>query len=192
MDSASMVVAEFSQFINEATFVHGLALGGARTIAGQMSALPVTPSNPNPLVSIGSGNPNIPGTTIVAQLRRTEVIEKARLGGSVEYILGQQWIVFVYAAWEGEYRVRLAEVHKCNVNDLQYPIIGDIRLLRHDVAHHRGIASADHSGKCVVMKPWIAVGSPIHVTHDVILNILRNVPFAEMEVGPSMLKASNP
>ena len=185
LESSIQIVQDFISFVNEATFVHGLSLGGARTVAAQMAAMPLEPLNPDPMVSVGHGNPNDPGTVIVAQLRKSEVVKKSQLGGPVDLILGQQWIVYVFGAWEGEFRPRLSVVHGCEERELQYPILGDLRHLRNDVLHHRGIASLEHSGKCVILKESFPVGSPILMTHEILVNILGNIPFTQLQTGPT-------
>lgn len=103
----------------------------------------------------------------------------------IERALGHQFVVFVYAGWEHEYRARLARAHGCNGGDLQIPILGDLRRLRHDVLHHHGIATSKNSGKCEVVGHWVKVGEPIVIGPDEVGEFSRVFPWPELEAHPA-------
>ena len=105
--------------------------------------------------------------------------------GPIERRLNQQWIVYVYSGWEHEYRPRLERVHGCEKGGLKLAAFGDLRLLRNDIVHYHGIASADNSGKCEVLRHWVAIGEPILVTQEHFGEFWATFPWAELEAGPS-------
>jgi len=41
--------------------------------------------------------------------------------------------------------------------------MGDLRHLRHDVAHSKGIATIEQSGKCILLTNWYIIGNAIEV-----------------------------
>jgi hypothetical protein len=51
----------------------------------------------------------------------------------------------------------------CSHGQVACDAIGDLRHLRNDVTHNRGIATKDESGKCVLLKDWFAIGGYIEV-----------------------------
>jgi hypothetical protein len=106
-------------------------------------------------------------------------IQMAR-GRPVETMLGQQWIVFVFSAWEEDYRRRLAGSLGCLPDDLRFPLLGDLRLLRNDVVHHHGIASARNAARCEVLH-WFTEGDQIRLDLDHLVEF--NEPFPWTELG---------
>jgi hypothetical protein len=41
--------------------------------------------------------------------------------------------------------------------------MGDLRHLRHDVTHSKGIATKGESGKCILLTDWFTIGNYIEV-----------------------------
>ena len=122
-----------------------------------------TPENPDPKIFIGVGDPNRPESRQYASWRLSEALEQIAMNGPVETQFGQQWLVSMFAAWEHEYRRRLAKAHGVADEMVFVPLFGDLRLLRHDILHCRGIATAENSGRCEVLQPWFVIGQPIHI-----------------------------
>jgi hypothetical protein len=101
-------------------------------------------------------------------------------GGPVETMLGQQWIVFAFSAWEEGYRRRLADALDCPLDDLRVPLLGDLRLLRNDVVHHRGIASARNAGRCKVLR-WFAEVDEIRLDIHRLAEFKEQFPWTELD-----------
>lgn len=85
-----------------------------------------------------------------------------RDGGAARETLAHQWVVSLYTAWEHHFRVDLATVHACQPGDVKHPVLGDLRRLRNDVVHHRGVVSAGNAGGCEVLR-WFAPGDRIRL-----------------------------
>ena len=80
--------------------------------------------------------------------------------------------------WEEHYRKRISEAMGLS-ELLKLPPFGDLRLFRHDIVHHRGIATAEHSGKCEVFTGWFRPGETMHVDTNKVAEFMRAVKVTE-------------
>lgn len=68
----------------------------------------------------------------------------------------------VYQRWEEVLRPQAVTLlGLSDKDDVKIPILGDLGLLRNDVVHHRGVASAGNTSRCEVLTHWFAVGDRI-------------------------------
>ena len=181
-ETAASVVNEFATFLNDASAIEAFAALGLTQIEPMFSRLPTDPTNPDPDVFIGVGDPNAPDAEVHAQWKLSRALAEVAKDGPVSVRLGHQWIVWVFTEWEHEYRPRLARAHGRDKDDEKYPLLGDVRRLRHDVVHHRGTASSDHSAKCEVIK-WFSAGDVIALRAEHYAEFHRLMPWAEMVAG---------
>jgi hypothetical protein len=181
-ETIAAILSELKRDLNDLTAAHTLASAGLIRIREFFTQLPTLPQNPDPLIMIGTGDPNTPEARQYAQWRRSEAIEQTQLKGSAETRLGQQWIVFLYALWEHEYRPRLAVAHNRDPNDERYPLIGDLRLIRNDVIHHRGVATSTNTGRCKVLQ-WFQPGETIILRGQHFEEFIRIFPWSDLASG---------
>lgn len=113
----------------------------------------------------------------------SEALTQVERNGNVETRLGHLWIISLYALWTDEYRPRLAKAHQRSPTDEKYDIFGDLRHLRNDVVHHRGIASADNTGRCVLLGHWFQPGSLIRLEGHHFDEFFRLIPWSDMVIG---------
>ena len=59
--------------------------------------------------------------------------------------LGNLCLVAIYSLWEETYRIQIARLLGISKDDIRYPVMGDIRLLRHAVVHNQSIVDSDKS-----------------------------------------------
>ena len=104
-----------------------------------VASSPPNPENPDPTIFVGIGDPNLETTRTHQQWTASQLPEK---GLFTKRWIGQQWIVGVFAGWEDEHRPRLARAFGCSESSLTHDAFGDLRLMRNDVVHHRGEATA--------------------------------------------------
>jgi hypothetical protein len=75
-------------------------------------------------------------------------------------------IVFMFAYWEDEVRPKLAAIRGVAKNNIQFDALGDLRVFRNAIVHHKGImTSADHAS----LKTLASLSEPngkISLTHD--------------------------
>lgn len=179
-ESVEDVLSDLRAFINDSIAAYSTALSGVRIQDRQLASFPAPPpENPDPAYYIGSGDPNDPWNKILAVWRMSEAKVQIAKGGPVETMLGQQWIVFLFSGWEDEYRPRLARALGCSPRDLLFPVLGDIRRLRNDVVHHRGVASAEWAARCEVLH-WFTEGEQIRVDTHHLVEFNERFPWAEL------------
>jgi hypothetical protein len=111
-ESVSDVVNDLRSFLNDALATAAYARLGIMRERAFLEQLPVLPENPDPVIHLGMTDPN---ETFAPYSRWKLSTARLRLGdgGPVERRLGQQWIVYTYAAWEHEFRPRLGTAHGC-------------------------------------------------------------------------------
>ena len=182
VDAARDVLREFDRFLNDAIAAFSFARLGLRSVAETTARLPAMPQNPDPMHYIGVGDVTSPEAFWA--WRRSELLWQVAQDGPAETHLGHQWIVFVYDGWQEVHRPRLAAAHGCGKGDLRYPVLGDLRHLRNDVVHHNGTATAQNTGKCVVLGHWFATGDVIRLTDEHFVEFRALVPWDRMEAGP--------
>jgi hypothetical protein len=91
--------------------------------------------------------------------------------------IGWQWIVSFYAAWDEFHRPRLAKALGCEPKAIKVPLLGDLRCLRNDIVHNRGVASPEWAGKCEFLAHWVRIGEPIAVHGEQINEFVRCFPW---------------
>jgi len=129
-------------------------------------------NNPDPTIHLGAGDPNDPATQAHAGMTISRVLELTRKGGEAELLLGRQWLVSIYQDWDEDVRPRLAQAHGVTLREVVVPALGDLRLIRHDIIHHHGLARDGHGGKCQVLK-WFESDEEIDIRSEHFLD-LRN------------------
>lgn len=128
----------------------------------QFAAL--TGQGPDEVIHLTTGDmPTERPSDAFAVWTRRRIDAEAQPGGSVPRQLGHQWVSYVYAMWEHGFRPRLARARSVALDEVRDPLLGDLRLLRHDVLHCRGVATAENTGRCQRLR-WFAAGEDIVIT----------------------------
>jgi hypothetical protein len=104
-------------------------------------------------------------------------------GGLNQRFLGNLIVVSVYSFWEDHYRARIAKQIGLEKEALLIPVLGDVRLIRNDVVHHRGIAT-ERIERCQVLN-WFTAGDPIELDAD-------QIDFMMVSIRSSIQSAINP
>jgi hypothetical protein len=156
---------DFLGFLAEASGTHAFSLAALQLQRRQLQSLPVTnPENPDPMIGWGEGNPNIPGQIKSRPgWRRSRYLKNTEHDGVCSRYLGWAWITLVFDRWEDDFRHRFAKEMSCSHGHVMCDAMGDLRHLRHDVTHSKGIATRNESGKCVLLRDWFAIGGYIEV-----------------------------
>jgi hypothetical protein len=181
-EAVEQVLREFEEFLNDAIAAFSFARLGLRSVAETTARLPAMPQNPDPTHYIGLGDPTSPESFWAWP--RSELLWQVAQDGPAETHLGQQWIAYVYDGWQEVFRPRLAACHGCGKGDLRYPVLGDLRHLRNDVVHARGVATAANTGRCVVLGHWFAVGEVIRLRDEHFVEFRALLPWDRMAVAP--------
>lgn len=184
-ESPTVVVDELGQFLNATLVANGLAQTGLALLPDFFDERPKNPENPDPMFHIGDGDPNDPATVFFAHLRVSESLELVKPNGAVWTRLSQQWLVNLFTAWEHNFRPRLAVAHGVDAGDEQYPYWGDVRHLRHDILHHHGRATGEHSGRCAFFENRFVPGEEIRLVGAHLNELATRFPRDEMVAGPT-------
>lgn len=169
-ESASAVVREISDFLDLSIAAVELARLGLGRVHADVRGLPVVAESPDPTVYFGPGDPNDPASSPTTQVQRSVLLEDTTRGGRMYVQIGQQWVVATYSRWEDHFRPRLASHLGIKSTELQLPIFGDLRRLRHDVVHNLGFASGKNSAKRQVLPP-LSPGQVIRVGHEAFVTV---------------------
>ncbi len=79
-------------------------------------------------------------------------------------LLGNLCVVALFSWWEDHYRQHFADYLGKAKNEIEIPILGDIRLLRNGIVHSRGRAT-EEINRCEVVK-WFKPGERILITFE--------------------------
>jgi hypothetical protein len=94
-------------------------------------------------------------------------------GGRNHTFAANMCIISIYQYWEDHYRSAIAEALGKNKNDLKAPIMGDIRLLRNSIIHHKAIALKELEKAEIVN--WFKENDQIKFDRNQIVLIIRLV-----------------
>jgi hypothetical protein len=164
--------------LNDAAGAHGFAIGGLPLLLEKITGAPKYPENPDPDLYIGLGDPNVEMRPY-ALFKTSQLPALLARDGNVERLLGQQWAVFVFAEWEHVIRPRLAAARGCVVNEVQASVFGDLRLIRHDILHHAGVASSALVRRRELLR-WFDAGQPIMIRGQHIAEFMDAVPWSDL------------
>jgi hypothetical protein len=181
-ETADEILAELKKDLNDLTAAHAFAVYGLKQVSDRFKVLPTLPQNPDPMIYIGMGGPNLPESSQHASWRLSAAIEQVEKNGQVAMRLGHQWVMFLYSVWQHVYRPRMAAAHGRNVEAERYPLLGDLRCLRNDVIHHRGIATQGNTGRCEILK-WFKPGERIILEAEHLDQFLRLFPWSDLRAG---------
>jgi hypothetical protein len=92
-----------------------------------------------------------------------------------------QWVTYVYTEWEEHYRHELAAALGCESGDIKSPYFADLRNMRHDYLHNRGICRNSAKNK---MLKWFIRGQRMIPTHSDYIQLLADFPADELAVKP--------
>lgn len=162
--------AEFLEFLIEISGTHGFAIDGLRALRRELES-------ESQRINIANGNtlqfgwtqddPDTPGTIpFRAAWRPDQFTRNLAPGGISDIYLGWGWITLVYDRWEDDYRHRFASEMKCSHSMVRCDALGDLRHLRHDVTHSKGIATRQQAGKCKLLTEWFTIGRQIVIDAD--------------------------
>lgn len=176
---------DLAALLNEAALAHAFASGGLRKMFESMANVPIVPENPDPWVYVGRGDPNL-GAKFHAGTFLSRLSNLLQKDGEVDRLLGHQWVTYVFAAWEHEFRPRLAGARGVELSAVLMDEFGDLRLLRNDILHHGGVATRSNAARCVTLR-WFEEGDEIRITDEHIAQFMDQLGLTG-DVPPSDLR----
>jgi hypothetical protein len=107
-------------------------------------------------------DPNAKAQHITSQ---GEYKARNKKGGRNHFRAAEYLVVMLYQYWESKYRAAIANARGIDPDDVKVPVIGDLRVLRIDILHHRAIVRQETAQKLQIFKRVIA-GQRLTLTHN--------------------------
>jgi hypothetical protein len=126
------------------------------------------------------------GMTLFAPGAKQESLENHP---EIQAVVYAQWFAYIFAVWEEQFRGRLAKYwdsvtnEKIRRSDILNDYFGDIRLIRNDFVHNKGIC--DESATTVVLRWGFTEGKPIEITAQQMISLIDLFPGEELCATPT-------
>ena len=105
----------------------------------------------------GNGDPNNRSSKVLHETTQGAYKSRNAEGGQNHIRAGQLLVVLLFEYWESHHRQCIAVA--MNLDDqksLKVPLLGDLRALRQDVIHHRGLVRAETVRRLTVLTGLLA------------------------------------
>lgn len=134
----------------------------------------------------GYGAPNSPTSRVLHRTTHGEYKARNAVGGANHVKAAQLLLVLLFEYWESEHRGHIAAALRVDHGEVKLPVLGDIRLLRQDVIHHRGITRHETVRKLMVLSGFVP-DTPIGLTGEqveaIVVQIKSGLDALVMESG---------
>ncbi|MDT5304306.1 MAG: hypothetical protein QOG79_8033 [Mycobacterium sp.] len=107
----------------------------------------------------------------------------------IQAVVYAQWFTYAFAIWEEQFRGRLAKYWdsqteaKISRADILVDYFGDIRLIRNDFVHNKGLC--DESANAGVLQWKFVKGQPIEVSAEQMISLIDLFPYDELRTAPT-------
>jgi hypothetical protein len=122
---------------------------------------------------IGKGNPN-EKHHVQHVIKQGEYKRRNARGGQNHIRAAQLFIGLVYEYWDARYRQSIAVALGIKKENLKVSVMGDIRHLRNDILHGKGIMSTERAQKLELLIGHQA-GEPIALSPDNVLSLVERI-----------------
>lgn len=113
------------------------------------------------------------GAIALHRISQGEIKSRNQKNGENSLFLGEMAIVTIFQFWEDEFRSMIASELNIEKNSVKDDLIGDLRLIRHDIIHHGGYAEKEiEKYKQLV---WFNQGDRIIINEDRINEIVAKL-----------------
>lgn len=120
-----------------------------------------------------SGAPDDPEAVMIHECTQGQLKERLQKGALNEILLGYFCLSMIYDFWE-DVRGLLAGELKIEKNSIVADVFGDIRNLRNDIMHHKGVATRQNVGKNK-MFTWFKEGEIILLTAERLDEVIAKI-----------------
>jgi hypothetical protein len=112
----------------------------------------------------------------------------------LQSIVYSQWFAYMHAIWDEQFRDRIAAFYSTpeqalERNDVISAFFGDIRRIRNDFVHRKGIA--DEAVKVKLLKWGFVQGKPLDITTEQMLSLVDLFPREALMVQPTARPSQN-
>lgn len=182
-----IALSDLGSFINNELAATQMAIGALRTLAHRVNSEVANSPDPTGPFVIGTDVPEVGWIMRISGAHGAqELAREVGQEGPMVRRLTRQWIVAVYTAWEDEFRGAIARAHDVDKNSVTAPFFGDLRWLRHDIAHHRGVATKENATRCrVILDRDLRPGDEIYLRDDELRQIPFRIPWSTLQKRPA-------
>lgn len=115
---------------------------------------------------------------------------------AIQSMLYGQWFAYVFALWEEQYRGLIATAHgdapdgdAWRRRDIACPLFGDIRRIRNDFIHNKGVADESAANEVLT---WFTEGDPAQISTAQMLSLVELFPAEQLAESPTRAGKGNP
>ncbi len=182
-------IAEFEDVVTSIYGVYLMSTQGFHSLSKELTNIQLTTINQfrstHPeLASIeyldsteyifGKGDPNLPTSIKLYRCTQGEYKERNSEKGINFRFIGNMCVIAIYQYWEDYFRQQIANLlNKTNKNELASDIMGDLKILRHSIIHHRSIALKEVEN-CKLLR-WFKKDDDIFIDKNMMEHIVFQV-----------------
>ena len=112
----------------------------------------------------------------------------------LQSVVYAQWFAYLHAIWDEQFRGRIAKYfddpsERIRRRDIVNDFFGDIRLIRNDFVHNKGIA--DEAVNVKLLQWGFSKGNALDITSEQMISVIDLFPRDELAVKPTPLPAPN-
>jgi hypothetical protein len=115
--------------------------------------------------------PDDPKAPWLHRTTQGELKRRNRRGALNDVFIGNMCLVALYTYWEDEYRNKFATALGKPRDKVRVPVLGDVRLIRNSIVHHRAVA-LEEIEKCTTLL-WFKAGDAIDISDDRFREMVR-------------------
>jgi hypothetical protein len=161
----------FSLLIKELTDLQLTTVNKFRTTQPELASIQYLDSTS---YIFGQGDPNLSTSIELYRCTQGEYKERNSKKGINSRFIGNMCVIAMYQYWEDYYRQEIASLlNKTSKNEIVSDIMGDIKILRRSIIHHRGIALKDVES-CKLLR-WFKKGDDIFIDENMMQFIVFQV-----------------
>lgn len=165
-------ILEFEKVVNMIMGVYTDATSGLHIFQSRLEEL-TKDRIPNARLFYSQGDPNDPTMEVEHVAPVSEVLLRNTEAGSNFKFIGNMCLISIYQYWEDCCRSKIAEFLNKEKKDLKEPIMGDIRLLRNSIIHHRAVAKKEVE-ECTLLN-WYKEGEEIFIDTNQFREIIKHI-----------------
>ena len=149
-NSAASTLEKFRQMCKRHYFAYTHASLGLRELYTRYEIF-FADSPQNSMMWIGSKDPNDPkemrGNSTIGCMPQTELLSCLQKDGEFQDLLAKSFIVSIYHVWDDAYRAEIANTLSISKNDVECPLMGDLRLVRNLIVHKGSVVPPEFSNR---------------------------------------------
>jgi hypothetical protein len=180
-EALDCAVTELGKFVREEIAATSVAIGCLRAMATQTLSHVRASGDHESVRIIDAG---LEGFTVVPRIMglngAQNLLREVSVGGTIHARLTQQLIVTVFTGWDAHHRARIATARGLETDELKSDYFGDLRLLRNDIVHSRGLAKGSVRCTGAVLFRELKTGDLIYLGDDELANLSLKVPYREL------------